>query len=214
MNKIKINTGLASIMIVASIFAGWQTLLLVVLLMFLFCEVEEKVKDVAVKVITFYVGYYIVSLGWDVIVSCGNLLVKVITSFATTLNTYLDPVDYLNVVKITAPISFVIDIADGFVSILFVLVRIGFVISVLTGKQKSQNSLTKKIDEYVAKALNYVNGVVTATGTPSPVQPVRPVQTAPSAAPQQSVQPAQPVQSVMPKQPVQPTQSTNQNNNQ
>lgn len=192
MNKIKINTGLASIMIVASIFAGWQTLLLVVLLMFMFCEIDDKVKNVAIKVITFYVGFYIVYLGWDVVVVAANLLVKAISSLVATINTYLDPLDYLSVTKIIAPINFVIDIADGAVDILFIVVKLGFVISVLTGKTNKTNSLSKKINEYVAKALNYVNGVV--------VSPVQPVQSQPVQ--QQPVQPVQPVQ------PTQPTSTT------
>lgn len=196
MNKVKLNTGLASIMIVASIFAGWQTLLLVVLLMFLFCEVEDKVKDVATRVITFYVGYYIVSLGWDVIVSCANLVVRGISSFVATFNTYVDPVDYLVAAKITSPISLVVDIVSGAVSIMFTLVKIGFVISVLTGKPGSQNALVKKINEYVNQALNYVNGVVVnaqpANVNVAPVQPVQPTQTPVQPQPQQPVQPTMP----------------------
>lgn len=205
MNKVKINSGLASIMIVASIFAGWQTLLLVVLLMFLFCDVEDKVKDVAIRVITFYVGYYIVSLGWDVIVSCANLALRAINSFVTTFNSYVDPVDYLIATKITAPISLVIDIASGVVSIMFTLVRIGFVISVLTNKPASQNTLVKKINEYVAKALNYVNSVVVnSQATNAPVAPIQ----------NQNVATVQPTQTAVAPQPQQPVQPTVQNNNQ
>lgn len=192
MDKVKINSGLASIMIVASIFAGWQTLLLVVLLMFLFCDVEDKVKDVAIRVITFYVGYYIVSLGWDVIVNCANLVLRAINSFVTTFNSYVDPVDYLIATKITAPISLVIDIASGVVSIMFILVRIGFVISVLTNKPASQNTLVKKINEYVAKALNYVNGVVVNSQT---------VNTSVAQTQSQNVAPVQPVQTTVALQP-------------
>lgn len=160
MNKIRLSTGLASIMIAASIFAGWQTLLLVILFMFLFCDVQSKVKEVAVRVITFYVGYYIVYLGWDVIVNSVSLLTKGINSFVATFNTYANSADYLVASKITAPINFVIDVADGIISIMFTLVKIGFVISILTGKSKGTNALSKKIDIYVSKALHYVDSFV------------------------------------------------------
>ncbi len=160
MNKIRLSTGLASIMIAASIFAGWQTLLLVILFMFLFCDVQSKVKEVAVRVITFYVGYYIVYLGWDVIVNSVSLLTKGINSFVATFNTYANSADYLVASKITTPINFVIDMADGIVSIMFTLVKIGFVISILTGKSKGSNALGKKIDIYVNKALHYVDSFV------------------------------------------------------
>lgn len=215
MNKVKINTGLASIMIVASIFAGWQALLLVVLLMLLFCEVDEKVKNVAVRVITFYVGYYIVYLGWDVIVSCANLVVRSISSFVTTFNSYVDPVDYLIATKFTAPISLVIDIANGVVSIMFTLVKIGFVISVLTGKPGSQNALVNKINSYVSKAVNYVNGVVMsqATNTAPVVNNVQPTGQAP-VNPVSAQQPmptgqAQGQQMATGQAPIQPTAPSN-----
>ena len=44
MNKVKISSGLASVLLLACLFAGWQTMLLVALLMFVFCEVEDKVN--------------------------------------------------------------------------------------------------------------------------------------------------------------------------
>lgn len=159
MRKIKFNTGLASIMIVASIFAGWQTLLLVTLFLFIFSEVEDKVKDIAIKVITFYIGYYIVSLGFDIIMDAGNLVVDTIRSFVTTFNTYADSLHQIDAIKIERTIDFILKVVDSTVSILFILVKIGFVLSVLTGKPKYQNILFKKISEYVNKAVSYVSSM-------------------------------------------------------
>lgn len=161
MNKIKLNTGLASIMLVASIFAGWQCLLLVTILLFAFCDVEETVKNVAVSVITFYVGYTIVSVGWDVIVAAVNVVINAITKFATTFNNYVDPIDYISVVKLTAPFEFILSVVDSIVSVLLTIVKLGFVIAILTGKPAKKNVLSNKIQEYVAKAVNYVNGMFT-----------------------------------------------------
>ena len=48
MNKLKINNGLAAIILLASLFAGWQTLLLAVILMLIFCEVNDKVRNLMV----------------------------------------------------------------------------------------------------------------------------------------------------------------------
>lgn len=159
MNKVKINTGLAAIMIVASIFAGWQTLLLVVLLMFIFCDFEDRIKDIAINVITFYVGFCIVSMVWDIVIDVLTYVTKAISSFTTAVNSYLDPMDYIDASKITEPINLVKDIADGVVTIMLTLVKVGFVISVLTGKQRKQNFVAKKINEYVSSALNYVSSL-------------------------------------------------------
>ena len=49
MSKIRMNTGLASIILVASIFAGWQGMLLAIILLFAFCDVEDTVKNVAIS---------------------------------------------------------------------------------------------------------------------------------------------------------------------
>ena len=38
MNKFKISSGLAAVVLLVSLFAGWSTLLLVTVLMLLFCE--------------------------------------------------------------------------------------------------------------------------------------------------------------------------------
>lgn len=174
MNKIKLNTGLASIMLVASIFAGWQCLLLVTILLFAFCDVEEAVKNVAVSVITFYVGYTIVSVGWDVIVACINIVLNTITKFATTFNTYVDPIDYISVVKLTAPFEFILDVANSVVSVLLTIVKLGFVVAILTGKPAKKNVLSTKIQEYVTKAVNYVNAAFSQPQAPQ--QPVQPQQ--------------------------------------
>lgn len=67
-NKIKINPGLASIVLVGAFFAGWQTLLTVIVFMFAFCEVDESAKNVAIKVVTFLVGITVVSVLWNILV--------------------------------------------------------------------------------------------------------------------------------------------------
>ena len=61
MNKLKINNGLAAIILLASLFAGWQTLLLAVILMLIFCEVNDKVRNLMVNVIAFLVGLTLIS---------------------------------------------------------------------------------------------------------------------------------------------------------
>lgn len=211
-NKIKLNTGLASIILVASLFAGWQTLLLVTVLMFLLCDVEDRVKQVATSVITFYVGYYIVLVGWDIICAVFNAILGAITGLMQTINTYLDYSDVIKYEKVVAPINYIWGIVKNVVSILFDLVKLGFVVGVLTGRPASQNPLSAKINDFVNKAINYVNGNI---GANMSVQP----QPAPQPMPQQAPQPVQPVQPVqpqpapqpMPQQPVQPQQNNNQN---
>ena len=74
MNKLKINNSLAAIILVASLFAGWQTMLLVVLLMLIFCELDDKIKNLATTVIAFLVGLTLISILWALIYDGVNLL--------------------------------------------------------------------------------------------------------------------------------------------
>lgn len=157
MTKIKINPGLAAIILLATLFAGWETLLLVTLLMFIFCEVDEGIKNVATRVITFYVGLAIVSLGWSLISGGVDFITTAITNFVGIINTYLDPEDYLVVTKLTTPINNIMEILDSGVGLLLLLARFTFIIAVLTGKKSNGNVVSNKINEYVAKAINFVN---------------------------------------------------------
>lgn len=67
MNKVKINSGLASIILIASLFTGLQSLLLVTVLLFIFTDINDKIQIIAIKVITFYVGITLFSLAWGLI---------------------------------------------------------------------------------------------------------------------------------------------------
>mgnify|MGYP004658218777 CR=1 FL=1 len=51
MGKVKINNNLAALMLVASIFAGWGTLMIVTILMIIFCDLNDKIKQIIDKVI-------------------------------------------------------------------------------------------------------------------------------------------------------------------
>ena len=86
MNKLKINNGLAAIILLASLFAGWQTLLLAVILMLIFCEVNDKVRNLMVNVIAFLVGLTLISFAWSIISDGVSLVFKGIESIVNVIN--------------------------------------------------------------------------------------------------------------------------------
>lgn len=174
--KIKLNQGLASIIILASIFAGWQTLLLVTLLMFTFCEVDENTKNIAVKVITFYVGLTIVRVGWGLIADSFDIILEGIGVVVAIINKFLDPVDMIILSDYTGIIVEGFNLISGIVYLLIRIAEIAFVIMVLTGKPGKENFITKKINEYVNNALNFVS-------KSTEQQPVQPVHQAPPVEP-------------------------------
>ncbi len=187
-NKIKLNTGLASIILVASIFAGWQTVLLITLLMFVFCDIDDRVKQVATSVITFFVGYTIVSVGWDILVSVIELAVTTFNSFIAYLVTNFE-VD-IEISVIMGAVNIVVNVLRKGVPIILSLAKVGFVIGVLCGRPAKNNAFSAKINEYVNKAINFVNGNVAGPAPQAPQAPQAPMP--PSGPAQQG--PVPPVQ--------------------
>lgn len=184
MSKIKINPGLAAIVLLACLFAGWQTLLLVVLFMLLFCEVDDKLKSIIIKVITFFAAYTIVSTAWDLIVGGVNLVLGTINDVLNLINSFLDITDQIDFTPLTQyclnPISKLVSMADNIVSFIFLIVKFTFIIATIQNKPAKENFVSKKINEFVTKIVNYINGIdlgnVTSNTTapaaqPAPAQP-------------------------------------------
>lgn len=163
MSKGKVSTGIAAIMLIAGLFSGWQVLLLVTILLFAFCEVDDNVKNIAVKVITFYIGLTLVITAWGLIVDGIDLVFKSFDKIVATINSYLEYSNQINLDKLESyvitPASNILKIADDIASYLFVFVKFGFIISIFTGKNQKDNMITNKINNYVNKVLTYINNL-------------------------------------------------------
>lgn len=161
MSRVKIKSGLASLIIVASMFAGWQTLLIVCALMLLFCEIEDSVKNVMVKVITFTAGVALFSLAWGLIVDGIELITKSLTDLIGVINGYLEYDSKINISKfenyLLNPVNSLASIADNIVNYLITFVRFGFIFGILTGKLQKPNFISNKINEFIDKFTNYTN---------------------------------------------------------
>ena len=161
MTKTRINSGLAAVMVVASMFAGWQTLLIVSVLLLLFCELDEKVKTIMVRVITFTAGLALFSMCWGLIVDGVNVGIKSLGGVIDVINDYLEVGSKIDATKLYSylltPAGRVINIADGIVTFLITLAKFAFIIALLTGKKAKDNAISTKINGYVTKFVNYVN---------------------------------------------------------
>lgn len=163
MGKVKVNSGLASVIVLASLFAGWQTLLIVVALLLLFCDMDEKVKGIIVKVVSFYAALALVSLGWGLITDLVDLIIESLDKLIAVVNGYLDYANRIDITKLTAyvlnPVSSLVDIADGIISYLLVFAKFAFIIAVLGNKQVKENPIIKKINEFVEKVVAFINNI-------------------------------------------------------
>ncbi len=199
MNRVKINYGLASLALVASLFGGWEAMLIVCILLLLFCEIDEKTKSVMTRVITFAIALSLVSLGWSIIYKGIDVVKDGISAIVDIKNTYAEPLDYISASKFTTPLREILSVADSIVSLLIILAKFFFVISLLTNREEKKSPLSKHIGKFVSQAINFVNNINVSYQQPMQTmqQPVQPMQNM-----QQPVQPMQNMQ-----QPVQPQQS-------
>lgn len=111
MNKIKINSGLACLILLVSLFVGFETLLLVSILMLLFCECDDSVKINMSKFITFMAGIAIFKLSWTV-VSNGISLGTTINNLIQIFNSYMTrPLDTIKLqVYLLNPIDNILEV--------------------------------------------------------------------------------------------------------
>lgn len=161
MNKLKINNGLAAIILLASLFAGWQTLLLVVILMLIFCELNDKIKNLMISVVAFFAGLTLVSLAWSLISDGIDLAFKGIESIVSVINSYLsisNRIDIINLqAKFITPVKTILTFLDSGISYLILFTKFAFIISVLAGTTMKENPFNKKVSEFIQKILNFTN---------------------------------------------------------
>ena len=209
MNKIKVNPGVASIALVASIFAGWETLLLVTVLLFALCEVDEKTKGIATNVLAFYLSFTIIVWCWDLIETALYFIPTLISKLIGLVNNFLSPLDYIYADKIISPINSVLGGIGSIISLLFTIIKLSFVINVISGKNPRKFMLSGLFNKFIDKAINFINGTI-AQVAPAPVQPApaavapTPAPVQPTPAPAPAPVPAQPAAPVAPA-PVAPT---------
>ena len=192
MNKLKINKALAALMMVASIFAGWQTVLIVAILLLIFTDIEPGTKEMMTKVIAFLLVLTLIDYGWDLIAGAWNFVQNVVAELVGFINSYLDYGKQISLVKLElyffGAFDHIFNIGTKAVAIILVAAKVFFATGILFGKKHKPNAISTKIEGMIAKIINYVNTYgSTPAPAPAPAAPSAPVPPmtppAPPAAP-------------------------------
>ena len=159
MSKVKLNSGLVAAIALATLFASWEFALIALVLVLVFIELDEKVKTIITKVITFTVGLLLFTMLWKLIVNGVDVLFNSITGLLDVLNGYLDdPISYAKLNQyLIYPIKGIVSIADNIVNYLITFTKFGFIIAVLTNKGLKENFVVAKINEKVTSVVNFIN---------------------------------------------------------
>ena len=163
MNKYKISPGLVGIILVASLFSGWSTLLIVAAIILVFCEIDEKVRGMMIRVISFFVGYYLLSLAWSLIYDGVFLVSDSFKSLIEIINSYLSYDNLIDVTKIYTyvfnPITKIVEIMDSVISYLLMFAKYGFILLIISNKPMKNSPITNKINGFVNNVMNFINSI-------------------------------------------------------
>ena len=161
MTKFKINTVIAATALLAGILAGWDTFLIITVLILLFCEMNDNLKNVMIRIITFFLALTFFTLVWNLIVDGISLIPNLIEQLVSLINNYLT--EQINIYKLEAylfkPILEITSIANTVVSYLLMFVKFSFVIAILRNKPMKENFIIKKINDFVRKIIGFLNGI-------------------------------------------------------
>ena len=150
MNKVKVSTGVASALLVASLFAGIGTTILVAVLLLIFCDVEDF-KKVLVRVLSFSVAIIILTTGWNLLVDLYGLLLTVIDSIVSFIDSYLKtPLDVTGLYRyLLTPIKTIINMIDSIFDYVIAIIKLAFVIMFLKKKDVKETFLSKMVSNFV-----------------------------------------------------------------
>lgn len=157
MKKLKVNTNLLALVMVVSLFIGWQCTILVAAFIWCFCEVGENLKTLIVRTVAILAGCLLFSTLWNIVTSVYSLGVdtlegffKIIGSYATDVTMPEEIYSYL-----LTPLGVVMSILTALVNFVILLVKFKFVMSVITNRPMT--GVFSKVQEYVNYCVNFAN---------------------------------------------------------
>ena len=161
MGKLKINSGLLSLVLVAGLFTGWGSMLTVTVLILIFCEIDERVKNILVRVLSFFAAVTLFGLLWDLITGGISLGINSIKDLIGVINSYLDYDKVITLGKMDAyvfnPVQGLIGIADSVIGYIIMFVEFNFIVSLFLNKSGKPNFIISKIEGYVNSVISFVN---------------------------------------------------------
>lgn len=178
MSKLKINSGLLSLVLVTCLFTGWGTMLTVAALVLIFCEMDDKTKNVFVRVVSFYAAITLFNLFWDLITGAISLGIGSIEDVVSVINSWLDVGKQISLGDLDrylfVPVRGIMDIASSIVSYIIAFVEFKFIVGLFFNKPGKPNFVIKKIEAYLNSVINFVNSFEYGAGFQQPQQPVQP----------------------------------------
>ncbi len=156
MKKLKVNENILALAMFASLFAGWQVMVVVLLFVWAFCEAGNSLQKLTVKTISVFGAIAVVSLCWSLIVQGVDATMGGLNKFFQMLVSWgVDGSLVLNANKYAfTPIELLISIFESILNLILLIVKVRFIFSILTNKNYNGIWPVRKIAEKIEEFAN------------------------------------------------------------
>ena len=157
MKKFKLNSNLLALLVIISLFSGWEYMIIVTAFIWCFCESSQNLKNLTISAIAVYGGCYLFSVLWGLIYSGFDIGVdalkgffEIIGSYSTSVSMPVEITEY-----IINPLTVIMDLLQTIVTFIIILVKFKFVVSIITNRPMS--GVFSKIQQYINYFVNFAN---------------------------------------------------------
>lgn len=184
MKKFNVNANILALLMLVTLFAGWEYMIIVTAFIWVFCESSKNLKDLTIRTVAVYAGCSLFNILWnlltgvyDVVIEALNTLLEFIATlgaeslefslkfaeFVTKLNSYF-----------LSPVDNIVGIVGSLVTLLILFIKFKYIVSTLSNKPLKGflGFVQKYIDAVVDFANNnlYEEGQGPVWGFVKPVQ--------------------------------------------
>lgn len=197
MKKFNVNANLLALLMLISLFAGWEYMIIVTAFIWVFCESSKNLKDLTIRAIAIYAGCYLFNVVWilltdvyGVAIEGLNTILSIIANFgadsAEFSIKFLEFTTKLTTYFLT-PLDNIVGILGSLVTLLILYIKFKFIVSTLSNKPIT--GVFGFVQKYINSVLNFANsnlyeeGQGPVAGFAQPAQPVQGVYQQPMAQP-------------------------------
>lgn len=156
MEKIKVNSKVASLLVLAGLFAGWQYMLLVTAFVLIFCFKDEDLKKLTIKVLVIMAACSLFGKFWDLIEYGYSLGVEGINGIFGILGAINPAIHtpYWITQYIFEPLEIIIHFLGSGVAFIILLIQFNFILATITGRRMPKAFVI--VDDYMTKFSDFV----------------------------------------------------------
>jgi len=156
MKKVKVSANILSLLILISLFIGWEYILILTAFIWCFCDTSQNIKNLTIRAIAVYAACYLFTMAWSLVSDGYGLGVEAVEGLFQILASW--GVDVLeataNITKyVLSPLGVVVSLLGNVVSFLVLFAKFKFVYSIVTNKPMT--GIFGKIQQYINYFVNF-----------------------------------------------------------